>query len=189
MSVLRRSRKAYNALAMGATFSSRSPDHADAMETKVSDDARCRPAQDVEGLVRLTWDARSRPSDLLIFDGTCGFCTWAVARMNAGGSEPAIRVTPYQWLDDRFLAAIGTTRDRCATAVHFVDSHGMLSQGADAINALLLRRRAFVSMVRVFTGSRTLLAIERRCYAWIASHRTAISGFLGTRRCALLIEE
>ena len=126
-------------------------------------------------------------SDVVVFDGTCGFCTWSIAAFTmriASGS----RVVPSQWLSDVRLAEIGTTREQCAREVHYVDAGGQTYRGADAVNAVLARTPLIGGLTRFVARRPALLAFERACYAWIAAHRVGISRALGTQRCALIPE-
>ncbi len=139
----------------------------------------------VPGLVRHDRDEPLPAGALVIFDGTCGFCTWSVGvlRRALGVNVSAI---PYQWLSDAELAAFDTTRARCADAVHFVDARGDVWAGADAINTLL-RDRPFCGVaIRFVTRRPWALALERRAYAWVTRNRERISQLLGTRRYALI---
>jgi predicted DCC family thiol-disulfide oxidoreductase YuxK len=139
----------------------------------------------IPGLVRHDRGEPLPTSALVIFDGTCGFCTWSVAVLDRRLGV-RVQAIPYQWLDDAELAAIGTSRARCADAVHFIDAHGHLSAGADAINALLRDRPLVGPVVRLVARVPLLVSLERRAYVWVTKHRERISQLLGTRRYALI---
>ena len=123
--------------------------------------------------------------DLLIFDGTCGFCTRSVMLLDR---PLGIRVAsiPAQWLTDAEIALLGTTRAACAEAVVFVDAAGGVSSGADALNALFRGHPLLGAPVALAMRLPPLLRFERAGYRWVARHRVAISRLLGTRRYALI---
>ncbi len=123
-------------------------------------------------------------ANLLIFDGSCGFCTWSVATALRLRSD--VTATPYQWLDDAELGRVGITRERTQREVHFVDAAGTVYRGADAVNALLASVPRLGLIVRFVRSRPALVRIEQRAYEWIAANRIAISRVLGTQRCALL---
>jgi len=125
---------------------------------------------------------------VVIFDGTCGFCTWSVLLLER---PLGIRVTavPYQWLSDAALAALGTSRAECRAAVQFIDRNGTRWGGADAINALLRDHPLFGLAVRGMMRLPPVARFEHRAYAWIATHREAISKLLGTRGYALIKDD
>jgi len=125
--------------------------------------------------------------NLVIFDGTCGFCTWSVMLLDR---QLGVRVAsiPAQWLTDAELVGLGTSRAACAEAVVFVDASGVPSSGADAVNALLRAHPLFGAPVALALRVPALLRFERSWYRWIARHRVAISRLLRTRRYALIGE-
>jgi pimeloyl-ACP methyl ester carboxylesterase/predicted DCC family thiol-disulfide oxidoreductase YuxK len=65
---------------------------------------------------------------LFLFDGECGFCRRQVERLRARVGD-AIRFEPFQSAGD----VAGVPEQELARAVHFVDSEGRVSAGAEAI--------------------------------------------------------
>jgi predicted DCC family thiol-disulfide oxidoreductase YuxK len=141
----------------------------------------------IEGLLSRDRLDQLPASDLLIFDGACGFCTWSASFAHRAAAQP-IHIVPYQWLSDSQLARFGTTRAQCAREVHFIDSRGFSHRGADAANALVQKPYFLRQVLAFIARHEVLLAIEHRCYQWIAAHRVGISRALDTRRHALIDE-
>jgi predicted DCC family thiol-disulfide oxidoreductase YuxK len=127
-----------------------------------------------------------RLESTIIFDGTCGFCTWSIAAL--GKPSHVAHVVPYQWLTDAQLETVGTTRAHCIHEVHYVDAGGRVYRGANAVNEALAHAPLIGGILGYVGRHRALLGFERACYAWVAAHRVAISRVLGTRRCALIAE-
>lgn len=76
---------------------------------------------------------------ILIFDGDCGFCTWA-AEWTRRRLSPGAVVEPWQWVAD--LEAYGLTRDDVSTAVYWIDPDGAVHRGDKAVAASLRAMRA-----------------------------------------------
>ncbi len=126
--------------------------------------------------------------EFVLFDGACGLCTWLARRARAA-SSPSLRWLPYQWLTASDFARLGTTRERCARAVQYVERGGRIFAGADAVNRYFARRRAGRLAVAVLRVAFPLLLLERLGYALAAHARGPLSALLGTRRCALIRDE
>jgi len=74
------------------------------------------------------------PPDLLVYDGDCGFCTWA-ASLGARWLPAQVSVVPFQRAD---LASLGLTRPEVQTAVQWVPLGHPPQAGHRAIAAWLL---------------------------------------------------
>jgi lipase maturation factor 1 len=74
---------------------------------------------------------RQPPVDLpvLVFDGECGFCRATIDRWRAAIGEQ-VRFAPYQEVAARFPQIAPSTFRQ---AIHFVDSQGATSRGAEAV--------------------------------------------------------
>jgi predicted DCC family thiol-disulfide oxidoreductase YuxK len=117
------------------------------------------------------------PGQLIVYDGACRFCRWALAwvlrwdrhrrlRPVALGSDEA----------DRLLA--GMDADQRADSWHLVDDRGLVRSAGAAAPVLL----------RLLPGGRPLAALldwapllTERAYRWIADHRGAFGDRLGER--------
>ena len=71
-----------------------------------------------------------------MFDGSCGFCTRVVARLQRL-FEPAAGTVPWQEAD---LAVLGLTEEQCRAAVQWSQG-GAVASGADAVAAWLRTAR------------------------------------------------
>ena len=71
---------------------------------------------------------------MLIFDGDCGFCTWA-AGWTRRRLSPEAAVEPWQWVAD--LQAYGLTCDDVSAAVYWIDPDGTVHRAHDAVAASL----------------------------------------------------
>jgi predicted DCC family thiol-disulfide oxidoreductase YuxK len=117
-----------------------------------------------------------RESGVLVFDGDCSFCT-SSARV-AGRIVPTARIVPWQRAD---LDALGVDREAAAEAIQWVDSHGQVSAGADAV-ARMLRTGALIWRVlgalMLLPGIRELAGVV---YRLVANNRHRLPG--GTPAC------
>ena len=84
-------------------------------------------------------DFEERPSTL-IFDGDCGFCTWA-ANFSRRRLPPEVRVVPWQFVEDP--SSLGLTREEISEAAWWIDGsgrphrgHRALAEGARAFGGL-----------------------------------------------------
>lgn len=119
---------------------------------------------------------------VLVFDGDCGFCTWSAARIERWASG-ALDVVPWQRAD---LPGMGLTEAQCATAVQFVDAHGVASGGAAVARALQQCRQPWRSVGRVLAQP-WLGPIVERAYVVVAANRHRLPG--ATPACALHDDE
>ncbi len=127
----------------------------------------------------------------VIFDGSCGFCTWATRRLRAWDTGGRLTFVPSQMLDAADFKRFGTSAQRCAQELQFVDARGRLFGGAAAVNRVLWslpRARAFGALAAL--GALPLaLAGESAAYRFVARNRTAISRVLNTAKYALFSED
>jgi predicted DCC family thiol-disulfide oxidoreductase YuxK len=107
----------------------------------------------------------------LIYDGECGICQQAVARLRRWDQEHLLRFVPFQ--DGAAVRAFRIELPALAAAMHLVLPDGRVFAGADAVPELL----------RLLPGKRWLaplfripgvLPIARRIYAWIAVRRRCL---------------
>jgi len=130
--------------------------------------------------------AESLPAtDLIVYDGACGFCTWSLAHVLAISATQA-SIIPLQFLTDVQLNGLGFSRDAANIMLHFVNSKGAIFTGADAFNELLEGSANFALPLRLLKRYAVLLEMERIAYRWIARNRVVISKILGTSSCAIL---
>lgn len=111
-------------------------------------------------------DAPTRPgTPILIYDGSCGFCTRWVARAKRLDVRGVVRVLPLedpeaQQLSGRPVAAL-------RQAAHFITPDGVVFAGAAAGRELARYLRGG-TLVRLVTAVPGFMAIAERAYAWVA---------------------
>jgi predicted DCC family thiol-disulfide oxidoreductase YuxK len=114
----------------------------------------------------------------LIYDGACGICQQAVARLRRWDREQVLRFVPFQ--DEAAVRAFGIELPALAAAMHLILPDGRVFAGADAVPELLI----------LFPGKRWLaplfwipgvLPIARRIYARIAARRHCLVRGIGGR--------
>jgi predicted DCC family thiol-disulfide oxidoreductase YuxK len=104
-------------------------------------------------------DRRPGGSGLLIFDGDCGFCTWAAEwaerRLPSDG-----RTRPWQLMEDE-LPSYGLTPERVSAAVYWVDPAGRPHRG----------HRGIARMLRTIGGAWAPLGtlMEAPVLSWLAA--------------------
>ena len=104
----------------------------------------------------------------LIFDGQCGMCLSAVARLRGWDREHRLRYVPFQ--DESAVARFGVALPRLAAAMHLVLPDGRVFPGADAVPELgkLLPGKRWWSWMFALPGVRPA---ARRIYARVAERR------------------
>ena len=104
----------------------------------------------------------------LIYDGECGFCREAVARVARWDREHRIALVPFQ--DEARVARFAIPLPALAAAMHLVLPDGRTFAGADATAEVLrlLPGKRWLAWVFLIPG---VLPIARRVYAWIARRR------------------
>jgi predicted DCC family thiol-disulfide oxidoreductase YuxK len=127
----------------------------------------------------------------VLFDGACGFCTWSVRGVRRWDTSHRLTLVPYQLLEPRDFERFGTTRERCAREVHYVDERGRLSAGATAINGMLwaIPRTRPILIAAALAALPIAFALEAAAYRLIARNRVPISHLLGTAKHALFTPE
>ncbi|HTR19893.1 MAG TPA: DUF393 domain-containing protein [Gemmatimonadales bacterium] len=109
-----------------------------------------------------------RDSPTLIYDGACGLCRAAVARVAAWDREHRVTLVPFQ--DEDAVAPFGIELPALAAAMHLVFPDGRVFAGADAIPELLrlLPGRGWLAPWFDLPGVRPL---ARRVYRHVAERR------------------
>jgi predicted DCC family thiol-disulfide oxidoreductase YuxK len=104
----------------------------------------------------------------LIYDGECGFCRDAVARVSKWDREHRLTVIPFQ--DQARVAAFRIPLPALAAAMHLVLPDGRVLAGADAAADVLrlLPGKRWLARVFALPG---VLPVARRVYGWIARQR------------------
>jgi predicted DCC family thiol-disulfide oxidoreductase YuxK len=124
--------------------------------------------------------------NVMLFDGSCGFCTWIVGKARRLDTRALFAFVPYQFVSDAELDAFGVTRQQCSRSIAAISAAGRLYRGAHAVNALLFActaTRPLAVAIHVFWP---LLLTEIGLYRLVARQRTRISAVLGTQKFALL---
>lgn len=115
---------------------------------------------------------------VLLYDGSCEFCTRVVTKAKAFDRRHNVDVVPSQSLADADLARIGVTRESCAEAVQFIDSDAAVFSGARAANRFLTSLGYGAALLQFIEKHRLLFAVEDRLYRFVAKHRSTISALL-----------
>jgi predicted DCC family thiol-disulfide oxidoreductase YuxK len=107
-------------------------------------------------------------SPTLVYDGECGICQQAVARLRRWDREHVLRFVPFQ--DGAAVVRFGITLPALAAAMHLILPDGRVYPGADAIPELLrlLPGKRWLAPLFRIPGA---LPLARRIYAWIAERR------------------
>ena len=104
----------------------------------------------------------------LIYDGECGLCRAAVARLGRWDRERRIALVPYQ--DPAAVGPLGVALPALAAAMHLVLPDGRIFAGADAVPEMLryLPGKRWLRWVFCIPGVRPA---ARRVYRRIAERR------------------
>lgn len=116
---------------------------------------------------------------LVVFDGDCAFCTTSARWLERVLGTDA-RVEPWQFVD---LAAYGIDAERAAYEVLWVDSHGRVYGGAQAVARWLMHSGGVWRVVGTVMTLPPVRWIAAGVYRLIAVNRHRLPG--GTPACAL----
>lgn len=122
---------------------------------------------------------RSVETDLLIYDGDCGFCTTS-ARKFVDFVGESTTIAPWQAVD---LDAYGLTEADCTAAAYFVDADGVAHRGADAFAHGLQTGGAPWSLLGKVLAVPPIIWVGRAVYPLIAKYRYKLPG--ATDACRL----
>ncbi len=108
----------------------------------------------------------ARPT--LIYDGACGLCRSAAARVAAWDREHRVTLVPFQ--DEDAVSAFGIEGPSLAAAMHLILPDGRVFAGADAVPELLrlLPGKGWLAPWFDVPGARIL---ARRVYRYVAERR------------------
>ena len=116
---------------------------------------------------------------LIIFDGSCDFCTACVTALRKLDWRHRLRFAPFQ--RPGIPESAGLTFTQCEQAVWMVPPSGEVVSSAHAVNAAL----AQVTVVPLSLWLYRLPGVrqvEEALYRWVARHRSAFPGV--TPHCA-----
>jgi predicted DCC family thiol-disulfide oxidoreductase YuxK len=116
---------------------------------------------------------------VLLFDGDCAFCTTCARFINRYLPTNA-EIVPWQFAD---IAALGTTADRAARELLWVQPFGRIEGGADAVAALLVDSGRGWRLLGRLMQAPLLDRIARGIYQLVAANRHRLPG--GTPACQL----
>lgn len=107
---------------------------------------------------------------ILLYDGSCGFCTWAARAATLLASRP--RPVPYQ---NAGLWRLGLTQRKAERSVYWVVGRQKFS-GPEAIAALLRRSHWPLRTVAAVLEAPHLRPAVHRAYRWVSAHRHDFPG-------------
>jgi predicted DCC family thiol-disulfide oxidoreductase YuxK len=109
-----------------------------------------------------------RPRLILVFDGTCGFCTRSVRLLNALDRYCRVEAVPYQ--KSGVPASVGLTVEECEETAWAIAPNGGRYRGAEAVNAAVAAALGTAVPLLVYSvpGMRRL---QDSVYRLVASNR------------------
>lgn len=116
---------------------------------------------------------------VLVFDGTCGFCTTSV-RLAQRWIRRMPSAVPYQAVD---VAVLDLDAARCAAALQYVARDRRVHEGEDAVAALLLGAGGGWWLLGAFLQVPGVHWLSGVVYRWVAANRHRLPG--GTPACSL----
>lgn len=108
---------------------------------------------------------------LMVFDGDCGFCRFWIERWR-GATGDRVDYEPYQKVAERFPEIPVQVFEN---AVQFIDPHGRVSGGADAVMAALNHAPKAPSFLNLLWEIPGVQAVSRIAYGFVAGHRPFFS--------------
>ena len=118
-------------------------------------------------------------TNILIFDGDCGFCT-TTANWITKNSLVRVVAQPYQWAK---LAEFGLTEKEAAAKVQLI-SGGKIYAGHHCMAKLLLiQPNALLKLLGAVMVMPGVEPISAKVYDWVAANRQSLPG--GTPACKM----
>lgn len=118
-------------------------------------------------------------TNILIFDGDCGFCTTTANWITKNSAVP-VDAQPYQWAK---LAEFGLTEKEAAAKVQLI-SGGKIYAGHHCMAKLLLiQPNALLKLLGAVMVMPGVEPISAKVYEWVAANRQRLPG--GTPACKM----
>lgn len=123
--------------------------------------------------------------DVVVYDGACGFCTWAAEWVRQRDRHDRLRFTPYQATDLETLSP-GLTPEIAAHSVYLVTRDGRRYHGARAVFETLRRLPGVWGVIGAVGAFPLFSLLAQPFYRLFANNRTYISTRLGLMACAVI---
>ncbi|WP_376789923.1 thiol-disulfide oxidoreductase DCC family protein [Thermoflexus sp.] len=109
----------------------------------------------------------------MIFDGSCGFCTWAARWVKRWDRRHRVQLVPFQrpGAPERY----GLTREACERAAWAITPDGTYHRGAAAIMVALSEALGCPG-IRALYRIPLFRRIADALYEWVAAHRGQLPG-------------
>ncbi len=117
---------------------------------------------------------------VVLYDGDCGFCRWATAKLLAWDRGGRLRAVALQHPEAEQLLQ-GMDRERRMASWHLVTPDGRVRSAGRAV-ASLLQRLPGGTPVAVLADA--FPRATDRIYGWTSRHRERLGSLLGQQRCA-----
>jgi predicted DCC family thiol-disulfide oxidoreductase YuxK len=108
---------------------------------------------------------------LVLYDGDCGFCAWALAWILRWDRARRLRPLAIQSAEGQRVLAGMEPRLRLASW-HAYDGRHTVSSGSEALPQLLVRLPGGAPLAAL---ARRLPRLSAKAYGWVARNRTALS--------------
>lgn len=113
------------------------------------------------------------PRIVLIFDGSCNFCTACVELLRVLDWRHKLQCLPFQLPD--VPQTYGLTVEQCEQAAWAITNDGHTYRGAQAISVALDATMLLPFFLFLFRFPR-IMQIENKIYAWVAKNRRFFPG-------------
>ncbi|TNE34806.1 DUF393 domain-containing protein [bacterium] len=121
-------------------------------------------------------------SDLLIFDGDCGICTFFSEFVQKKTVPEQLIIKPYQVLNLREIHP-ELNEDRTSKSLYLLTSDSKLFNRSKGVFETMRRMRGIYKVFGYFLSNPIFVLIFNPLYDWIAKNRTKISIYFGLKAC------
>lgn len=121
-------------------------------------------------------------SDLLIFDGDCGICTYASELVQKHTSEDNLEVKPFQILNLSELHP-DLNEDRTSKSLYLLTNEGKLYNRSKGVFETMKRMKGFYKPLGYMLSNPFVVFLANPLYDWVAKNRAKISVRLGLNAC------
>lgn len=121
-------------------------------------------------------------SDLLIFDGDCGICTYSSELVQKNSASQTLEVKPFQVLNLSELHP-SLNEDKTSKSLYLLTSEGKLYNRSKGVFEIMKRMKGFYKPFGYILSNPIIVFLANPIYDWVAKNRTKISIKFGLNAC------
>jgi len=121
-------------------------------------------------------------SDLLIFDGDCGICTYSSELVQRNTNSDILKVKPFQILNLPELHP-ELNEEKTSKSIYLLTSKGELYNRSKGVFETMKRMRGIYKPMGYLLSNPIIVFLTNPIYDWVSKNRTNISVKFGLNAC------